>query len=385
MSRIRRGPLARADNLDPSRRTRGPPAADGGASPRLLARTKRRGRERARAAHECLALQRCRAFAHGHQHDGSAPCERSSRTPTWPRLIVTVQGGGFQWVGDRSRTATPGRVSLPTQRSRFIDRPEVDGARALLAEGHALLTLTGLGGIGKTRIALTVAASLADVFVAGVEWVDLASCTDADSLHHRIASGSASRYRGLPAADRDPAQLRRARWRARRSRQRRARERAAGRSRSRGAGGTVGRDAPRDVASTARRARRAHAVHRPAVVGSIRGPSESCGSALPRPRDHRGNRGRAHRRRENRSVARRDSPRHRARGRTSPQHSHPRSRATSRRGTLPLVRPTDPTRGPTRSTPCWSDRGATSTRTCRRAWRACRSSRERFRSRSRRP
>src|SRR6185436_9977896 len=107
--------------------------------------------------------------------------------PDRPRSLVTVPGGGFQWVGDSAPTATR-RVSLPRPHDRFIDRPEVETARGLLSAGHRLLTLTGLGGIGKTRIALTVAASMADLFVGGVELVDLTSCTDADSLERRIAS-----------------------------------------------------------------------------------------------------------------------------------------------------------------------------------------------------
>ena len=97
------------------------------------------------------------------------------------------RAAGSNGSGTRRRLATR-RVSLPAQRDRFIERPEVDAARALLSAGHRLLTLTGLGGIGKTRIALTVAARMADVFVGGVELVDLTSCIDADTLHHRIAS-----------------------------------------------------------------------------------------------------------------------------------------------------------------------------------------------------
>jgi hypothetical protein len=107
--------------------------------------------------------------------------------PGWPRWIVTVPGGGFQWIGDSPPPPTK-RVALPPLRDRFIERPETDAARALLLAGHRLLTLTGLGGIGKTRIALTVATTMADVFVGGVELVDLTSCVDSETLHHRIAS-----------------------------------------------------------------------------------------------------------------------------------------------------------------------------------------------------
>ncbi len=115
--------------------------------------------------------------------------------PDLPRWIVTVPGGGFRWVGDALFDPTR-RVSLPRQRDRFIERPETDAVRGLLSNGARLVTLTGLGGIGKTRIALAVAANMADVFVGGVEFVDLTSCTDATKVHHRIASELGIQVRG---------------------------------------------------------------------------------------------------------------------------------------------------------------------------------------------
>src|SRR6266566_4920529 len=75
----------------------------------------------------------------------------------------------------------PARLTpLPVPRSRLIDREQERAqAQALLQrEDVGLVTLTGPGGVGKTRLAMQVAADLAPRFTDGVAFISLASLKD---------------------------------------------------------------------------------------------------------------------------------------------------------------------------------------------------------------
>jgi predicted ATPase/class 3 adenylate cyclase len=79
--------------------------------------------------------------------------------------------------------------NLPSQRTMLVGRDaEVASIQSLLLRDDVgLLTLTGPGGIGKTRLALQVAAELIDEFPDGVYFVSLAHITDPNLVAPAIA------------------------------------------------------------------------------------------------------------------------------------------------------------------------------------------------------
>ena len=78
--------------------------------------------------------------------------------------------------------------NLPTQLTTFVGRAaELEEAAQLLA-GTRLLTLTGPGGTGKTRLSLQLASTVADGFPDGVFFVPLEPIRDPILVPSRIAS-----------------------------------------------------------------------------------------------------------------------------------------------------------------------------------------------------
>ena len=78
--------------------------------------------------------------------------------------------------------------NLPQQLSSLVGREKVVGDVAELVRSRRLVTLSGVGGVGKTRLALEVGAEVAGEFPDGVWMVELASVGDPASVPAAIAT-----------------------------------------------------------------------------------------------------------------------------------------------------------------------------------------------------
>ncbi|HYQ37291.1 MAG TPA: adenylate/guanylate cyclase domain-containing protein, partial [Mycobacterium sp.] len=86
----------------------------------------------------------------------------------------------------RALDASPGNLRpAPTS---FIGRESEVAEVQAAVKAHRLVTLTGVGGVGKTRLAVEVAARLADEFPDGVWFFELAAVTDPAAVPDAVAA-----------------------------------------------------------------------------------------------------------------------------------------------------------------------------------------------------
>lgn len=90
-----------------------------------------------------------------------------------------------------TRDALPSSSSIPVQRTALVGRErEVAALRHLVERDDVrLITLTGPGGIGKTRLALQVVAEMTGGFAGGVCFVSLSAVGKTESLTAAMARG----------------------------------------------------------------------------------------------------------------------------------------------------------------------------------------------------
>ena len=107
--------------------------------------------------------------------------------------ITTVSGRGYQFTlpvtkGDSEATrASRPKHNLPYQLTSFVGREQEIAQLEGLVTANRLVTLTGAGGAGKTRLAIEVASRLVDGFADGVWLVELAALSDPGLVPHVVA------------------------------------------------------------------------------------------------------------------------------------------------------------------------------------------------------
>ena len=117
----------------------------------------------------------------------TAEVVQNSRKPEHFPIVVPFEPGD---IHERSTAKIARKRSdLPIPRTSLIGREQqmAEASELLLRPDVRLLSLTGPGGAGKTRLAVAVAVRLADQFAGGVQFVGLASITQPDLVATAIA------------------------------------------------------------------------------------------------------------------------------------------------------------------------------------------------------
>ncbi|MGW4335900.1 protein kinase domain-containing protein [Rhodococcus koreensis] len=130
--------------------------------------------------------------------EAGAPAQRSDPVHAVHHAAETAPGGSAPWGAADRQQPVPGRGpgneistpitirspagKLPLELTSFIGRRhDLTEAKRLLSTSR-LVTLTGMGGVGKTRLALRVAADTARAFDDGVWLIELGELRDASLL-----------------------------------------------------------------------------------------------------------------------------------------------------------------------------------------------------------
>src|ERR1700693_3225863 len=120
----------------------------------------------------CWAIERCLA---------KEPDKRYVSTRELARELAAIRDR-FSVKPVKQVEARP--ANLPMQRTGFVGREkEVAAAKELLLRQDVrLVTVTGPGGIGKTRLAVQVASALVECFPGGIHFVPLSPLSDPSSI-----------------------------------------------------------------------------------------------------------------------------------------------------------------------------------------------------------
>ncbi len=114
--------------------------------------------------------------------------EHRLRDLSRPERVFQVNAPGLVDTFARLRTLDAFPSNLPAQLSSFVGRERDVADLAQLLGEKRLVTLTGVGGVGKTRLALQVAAEVLDRFADGAWLCELAAVRDSAGAVDAVAA-----------------------------------------------------------------------------------------------------------------------------------------------------------------------------------------------------
>jgi predicted ATPase len=115
------------------------------------------------------------------------PALHLEHEPQWvERLLELAKQARLGELPETGKTVTPN--NLPTFLTTFIGREKEQAEILQLIGAQRLVTLTGSGGVGKTRISLKVGGQVLEKYAHGVWLVELAPLSDPELLAQTVAS-----------------------------------------------------------------------------------------------------------------------------------------------------------------------------------------------------